>query len=51
MGKEIEVLEDHPDLGALPAHLGIPQLVKLVAALLVTDQLAVDRKPASVDLL
>ena len=51
MGKEVESLEDHPDLGALAADLAIGQLVDLVAALPVADQLAVDRQPAGVDLL
>ena len=51
MGKQVESLEHHPDLGALPAYLSIGQLVDLVAALPVTDQLAVDGQPAGVDLL
>ena len=45
------MLEHHADLGALPGYLSLVQLVELVAALLVADQLAVDLQPAGVDLL
>ena len=49
--EQVEVLEDHADIGALPGDLPLPQLVELVAALLVADELAVDLEPAGVDLL
>ena len=42
MREQVEVLEDEPDLGALLQDLPLAQLVQLVAAPLVADQLAVD---------
>ena len=51
MPEEIEPLEDHPDLGAVPADLGVALLVELVAHLPVADELPVDRQPPGVDLL
>src|SRR6266851_8398323 len=49
--EEVEALEHHPDLRALPAHLVVGKLVQPVAALRVTDQLAVYVEAAGVDLL
>ena len=49
--EQVEVLEDHPDLGPLARDLALVQLVQLAALLAVADQLAVDRQPAGVDLL
>ena len=43
--EEVEALEHHADLAALAAHLAVAQLVQLVAALLVADQLTVDVEP------
>ena len=51
MREQVEVLEDHPDLGPLARDLALVQLVELAARLAVADQLAVDRQPAGVDLL
>jgi len=47
--EEVEALEDHSDLGALAADLGVPQLVELVARLPVADQPPVDPQPPGVD--
>src|SRR5581483_730999 len=49
--EQVEMLEDHPDLGALARHLALVQLVQPVALLSIADQLAVDPQPAGVDLL
>ena len=49
--EQVEVLEDHADLGALARDLGFAQLVQPVADLAVADELAVDRQAPGVDLL
>ena len=42
MREEIEVLEHHPDVAALPGRLARMQFVQLAALLLVSDQHAID---------
>src|SRR5207237_9251696 len=49
--EEIEALEDHPDLGALPGDVALGVLDELPVPLAVTDQVAVHLDPAGVDLL
>jgi hypothetical protein len=49
--EEVEALEDHADVGARRRGLLLPQLVELLAVLAVADELAVNRQPATVDLL
>src|SRR5262249_30276914 len=51
VAEEVEALEDHPDLGSVPADLRVPLFVELVADLPVADKLSVDPQTASVDLL
>ena len=51
MWEEVEVLKDHPDLGALARDLGFAQLVQRVAHLPVSDELAIHREASAVDLL
>ena len=51
MGKQVEALKDHADLGAFAADLPLRELVDLAVALAVADELAVHREPAGVDLL
>ncbi|BDZ59226.1 hypothetical protein GCM10025872_28830 [Barrientosiimonas endolithica] len=51
MREEVEVLEDEPDLRALPSHLALGQLVQVVAGAAVADELAVDPDQPAVDLL
>ena len=51
MREQVEVLEDHADLGALVRDLGLAQLVQLVAHLPIADELAADHEAPAVDLL
>ena len=51
MREQVELLEDHPDLGPLARHLVFAQLVQLAVRLAIAHELAVDRQPARVDLL
>ena len=46
VAEQVEVLEDHADLGPLAGDLRFAQLVQHLALLAVADQLAVDRQPA-----
>ena len=49
--EQVEVLEDHPDLGPLPRDVAFPELVELGAALLVANEFAVDFQSPAVNLL
>ena len=49
MGEEVEALEDHADVAALPGDLLVVQAVQLAAAVGITHEFAVDPDPAAVD--
>ncbi|MNT70666.1 hypothetical protein D3C72_2090780 [compost metagenome] len=49
MREEIEILEDHADVGAALQNILLLQFIKRVALLAVTDEIAVDRDEAVVD--
>ena len=52
MREQVEALEDHPDLLALPGDVPLPVLDELAVRLLaVADQVAVHVDPAALDLL
>ena len=49
--EEVEALEDHPDLLALPRDVALLVLDQLAAHLAVADEVAVHEDPAALDLL